>query len=87
MSTPNPIVAAAAPSLVAVLTALQTFIGNLGTDPAQVAVKFPGALQVLLGNVELQLPVLAVAEFSALQGDANAKIAGWIKSLQATAVA
>lgn len=84
MSTPNPVLVAAAPSLVAVLTALQTFIGNLGTDPAQVAVKFPGALQVLLGNVELQIPTLAVAEFSALQADANNKIGAWIKSLQAS---
>lgn len=83
MSTPNPIVVAAVPSLVTVLTALQTFIANLGTDPAQVPVKFPGALQVLLGSVELQLPVLAMAEFGALQADANAKIAAWITSLQA----
>lgn len=87
MSTPNPIVAAAAPSLIPVLQSLQTFITNLGTDPAQVPAKFPGALQVLIGSVELQLPALAVAEFSALQTDANAKIAGWITSLQAAAAA
>lgn len=82
MTTPNPIVSAAVPSLVSVLQALQTFVANLGTDPAQVAVKFPGALQVLIGNVELQLPALAASEFTTLQADANTKIAGWITSLQ-----
>src|ERR1700758_1803945 len=44
----NPILVAAVPSLVTVLQAVQTFVANLGTDPAQVPVKFPGALQVLL---------------------------------------
>lgn len=82
MSTPNPVVVAGAPSIIAVLQALQTFVTNLGTDPLQVSVKFPGALQVLIGSVELQLPVLASAEFGALQTDVNSKIAGWITKLQ-----
>lgn len=77
--------AAAAPSLIAVLQAVQTFVGNLGTDPAQVAAKFPGALQVLVGSVELQLPALAAAEFATLQSTANSKISAWITSLQALA--
>ena len=81
----NPIVTAAVPSLVATLQALQAFISNLGTDPTQVAIKFPGALQVLLGSVELQFPALATAEFGALQTDANARIASWIASLQKAA--
>lgn len=84
MST-NPITAAAVPSLILVLEALQTFIANLGTDPAQVPIKFPGAVQVLLGSVELQLPALASAELGSLQTDVNTKITSWIKSLQATA--
>ena len=84
-TTPNPIVAAAVPSLVSVLQALQTFIGNLGTDPAQVPAKFPGALQVLIGSVELQLPSLAASEFTTLQADANTKIAAWIAALQKAA--
>jgi hypothetical protein len=82
MSTPNPLEAAAIPSAVAVLQALQTFLTNLGTDPTQLAVKAPGALQVFLGTVELQVPALATAEFSALQSTANSKIAGWIASLE-----
>ena len=83
MSTPNPIVAAAAPSLITALQALQTFFTNLGTDPAQIAVKFPGATQVLLGTLEMELPGLAQSEIGALQTAANAKIAAWIASLQA----
>jgi hypothetical protein len=85
MSTPNPIVAAGAPSLVAVLQALQQFLANLGTDPAQVALKFPGALQIFIGTAEMQLPVLASSEFGALQTAANAKIASWIASVQKAA--
>lgn len=81
MSTPNPVLAAAEPALLAVLQSLQTFIANLGTDPLQVAVKFPGAVQVLLGNIELQLPVLAGSEFAALQGQVNAKLEAWVKQL------
>lgn len=87
MSTPNPILSAAesaaAPSLIAALQAIQTFITNMGTDPAQFALKFPGALQVLIGNLELQLPVLAASEITALQTEVNSKINGWISSLQA----
>ena len=84
-TTANPIVAAAVPSLVSVLQALQTFVGNLGSDPAQVAVKFPGALQVLIGSVELQLPALATSEFTALQADANTKISAWIAAVEKAA--
>jgi hypothetical protein len=83
MSTPNPFVAAAAPSLIAILQALQSFLTNLGTDPAQVAVKFPGALQVFLGTVEMQLPAVAGAELGAVQTEANAKITALIAKLQA----
>ena len=85
VSTPNPVLAAAAPSLVAVLQALQTFITNLGTDPATVAIKFPGALQVFLGTVEMQAPTVAAAEITALQTAANSKIAAWITELQKAA--
>ena len=84
MSSPNPILVAAAPSLIAALQALQTFITNLGSDPLQVAVKFPGALQVLLGTIEMQLPGLASSEFGAVQTAANARIAALIASLEAS---
>ena len=42
---------AAIPSAVAVLQAVQAFISNMGTDPAQWALKFPGALVALQGAV------------------------------------
>lgn len=83
MSTPNPLEQAAIPSALAILAALQTFITNLGTDPAKIPVTAPGALQVLLGSVELQAPVLANSEWAAVQSTANSKIAGWITSLKA----
>ena len=85
MSSPNPLVAAGAPELIAVLQALQQFITNLGTDPTKFAVTFPGALQILIGTAELTLPALATSEIGALQTAANAKIAAWIASIQAKA--
>ena len=85
MSTPSPFAAAAAVPLVQILTAVQTLITNMGTDPLQIAAKFPGALAIFLGTVEMQLPVLAASEIGAVQAQANAKIAGWITSLQAQA--
>lgn len=83
MSSTNPLESAAIPSAIVVLQALQTLFTNLGTDPAQVAAKFPGALQVFLGTVEMQAPALASSELNALQTQINSKIAGWITSLQA----
>ena len=85
MSTPNPIEVAAIPTAVAALEALQQFFTNLGTDPLQVAAKFPGALQVFIGTVELQAPTLAGSELSALQSAVNAKIASVITTLKAKA--
>jgi hypothetical protein len=78
---------AAIPAVVAALKALQQFITNLGTDPLTVAAKFPGAVQVLIGTVEMQLPTLADAEFTAVQADVNTKISGWITKLQPPAAA
>lgn len=75
----------AVPSLVTALKALQTFVTNLGTDPAQVALKFPGAVQVLIGTLEMQLPGLANAEFSAVQTDVNTKIGALITKLESLA--
>lgn len=78
----NPILAAATPSIVAVLQAFQQFIANMGTDPAQLAVKFPGAVQIFLGTAELQLPAVEAAELGAVQADVNAKVAALIAKLQ-----
>jgi hypothetical protein len=83
MSTPNPFAVAAGPALIAVLQAVQQFIANMGTDPAQFAIKFPGALQILIGTAEMQLPAVATAEISTVAAEANAKIAALIAKLQA----
>jgi len=83
VSTPNPVVSAAIPSAIVVLKAVQAFIANLGTDPLQVPLKFPGAAQIFLGTVEMQVPELASSEFAALQADVNVKLNAWITSLQA----
>lgn len=82
MSTPNPFEVAAIPSAIAILKAAQGLIQNLGTDPAQIAAKFPGAVQVFLGTVEMQLPILATSEVGALNATAGTRIANWIASLE-----
>jgi hypothetical protein len=83
MSTPNPILVAAAPSLIAVLNAIKAFNLNIGADPTKWALTVPGALTILVGTVQLQLPEVAQAEAGLLQTDVNTKIDGWIASLQA----
>ena len=85
MSTPNPLVTAASPELIAVLKAILQFNANIGADPAQWPLKVPGAFTVLLGTVQLQLPALAAAEAGALQADVNSKVEGWIAKLTPTA--
>ena len=82
MSTPNPLATAAAPELIAVLQAIQTFNTNIGPDPTKWTLNLPGALTVLLGTVQLQVPALATAEVGAIQGEVNTKLAAWITSLQ-----
>lgn len=83
MSTPNPLLEAGKPALIAALQAVLQFNSNIGADPQQWALKVPGALTVLLGTLSLQLPVLAQAEAGALQADVNAKITALISKLQA----
>ena len=79
--------AAAIPSAIAIIGQVQTFLANLGTDPLQVAVKFPGAVQVLVGSVELQFPTLAASEFGAVQAVAQSALSGWAAKLAAAQAA
>jgi hypothetical protein len=72
------LVVAAAPSAIVLIKALQTLITNLGTDPVQMAAKFPGALAVLTGTLEMQIPALAQSELAAVQSDVNSKLDGFI---------
>ena len=83
MSTPNPILVAAEPSLIAILQALKAFNVNIGADPTKWPLTVPGAFTILVGTVQLQLPSVAAAEAGALQADVNSKIDGWSSALQA----
>jgi hypothetical protein len=83
MSTPNPVLQAAAPSLIAALQAIKQFIADMGTDPTKWALNFPGAELKLVGQIDLLLPGLLVAEGSAVETSLNAKIDAGIANLQA----
>lgn len=77
------VVQSAIPSLIAVLNAIQEFNKNIGPDPAQWPLRVPGAFTVLLGEVQMQIPALALAEGGALESDINAKLDQWKAQLQA----
>jgi hypothetical protein len=79
----DPIVTAAIPTAVVVLQAAKQLLLNLGTDPAQIAAKAPGALAVFIGTVEMQFPTLLGAELGAVQTEAASKIDALIAKLQA----
>lgn len=83
MSTPNPALVAAAPSLIAVLNAIKQFNTDIGPDPTKWALNFPGAQMRLLGTINLQIPQLAVAEGGAVQNALNTQVDSWISQLQA----
>jgi len=81
MSTPNPILTAAAPELIAVIKALQAFNAAMGPDPAKWALNFPGAQLILTGTILTQVPVLATAEGGAAITQLDNVYAGWITKL------
>lgn len=82
-STPNPVLVAAAPSLIAAIEAVQQFETDIGTDIAQWPLKVPAAKLKLLGNLALLVPGLEGAEVAALGTVINTTTAGWISKLQA----
>jgi hypothetical protein len=86
VSTPNPVLVAAAPSINASLAALAQFIVNLGPDPTKLIATAPGALKILIGTVELQLPPLVNAEWGSVQTDLQSQIAS-LQTRLAAAVA
>ena len=83
MSTPNPIVKAAAPELMAIIDALSAGVTAMGPDPLQWAVKWPGVLLSLQGAILTQLPTLATAEGGALQTEVQSTMANWVSKLKA----
>lgn len=81
--TTNAFEQAAIPTAIVVVKAIQTFVSNLGGDPAEVVAKLPGALQVLGGTLEMQLPAFGSAEWGAVQTDVSAKLVAMLTKLQA----
>jgi hypothetical protein len=82
-STPNPILVAAAPAIINALNAVNQFATDIGPDPTKWALMVPGALQKLLGTLEMQIPIVATAEGGALQTVVNAKVTELIAKLNA----
>lgn len=82
MSTPNPALVAAAPSLIAILQAFQQLNTDMGANPINWAVNWPGASLKFVGAVDLQFPTLATAEVGVVQSDLDTKAASAISYLQ-----
>lgn len=85
MSTVNPILQAAAPSLIKALQAVQQFESDIGTNVAQWPITVPAAKFKLLGNLALLLPGLEGSEVGAAENVINTATSGWITKLQALA--
>jgi hypothetical protein len=84
MSTPNPALVAAAPTLIQALTDVKTAVTTILTgDPAQIGLRVAPALQILLGQLVLLEPALFSAEQSVALADATNGIDGLISKLQA----
>lgn len=83
MSTPNPVLVAAAPSLISAIEAIQQFETDIGTNIAEWPLKVPAAKLKLLGNLALLVPGLEGAEVSALGNVINATTSTWITKLKA----
>jgi hypothetical protein len=83
MSTPNPVLVAAAPTLIQAVQLLQTAINTILTgDPAQIPLRAGPAVGILVNQLELLLPGLATSEVGVVQTDINTKLGGLITKLQ-----
>jgi hypothetical protein len=83
MSTPNPVLVAAKPAIINALKAVNQFAVDIGPNPAQWALLVPGALQKLLGTLEMQIPLVVTGEAGALQAAINAKVNELIAKVEA----
>lgn len=83
MSTPNPALVAAAPSLIAAIQAIQQFETDIGVDPTKWVLTVVPAKLKLLGALGLLVPGLEQAEVGALGTIINTTTSGWITKLQA----
>jgi hypothetical protein len=84
MSTTNPVLKAAAPTLITAITDLQALINTiLSGDPLTAPARVGPAVEIFLGQLGLLLPSLGVAEVAAVDVDVNAKLGGIITKLKA----
>lgn len=71
----NEYVSAIAPELLAVITAAEAFVTNLGADPTKLPLTAGPALGIFLNTVALQAAPALNAEWGAVQADALTKLA------------
>jgi hypothetical protein len=83
MSTPNPVLKAAAPTLIAALQAIQQFEVDIGPDPTKWILTIEPAKLKLLGNLGLLLPALEGAEVGVLGNIITSTTSSWITKLKA----
>lgn len=75
MSTsPNPFEIAAVPFAIFVVKSLQSLVNGLNPDPVIAAAQIPGAVEVMVGQIKMQFPSLAAAEFGAVKASVNAEL-------------
>lgn len=87
MSAVNPVLQAAAPSLIKAIQAVQQFETDIGTNVALWPMTVPAAKFKLLGNLALLLPGLEASGVTAAENIINDTTSGWITKLQALAPA
>jgi Transglycosylase SLT domain len=84
MSTSNPVLSAAAPTLIKAVGLLQTALSTILTgDPAQIALRAPPAAAIFVAQLQLLLPELASSEVGAVNTEVQAKLGGLVTKLQA----
>lgn len=84
MSTQNPVLVAAAPTLIQAVQLVQTALNTILTgDPMQIPMRAGPAAAILVSQLELLLPGLATSEAGAVNTEAQAKLSGLITKLQA----
>jgi hypothetical protein len=81
MSAPNPFEQAALPFAKSIVTSLQSLVNGLSADPVTAAQQLPGALQILLGQIQMQFPSLGTAEFGAAKTVVSTQLGGVITKI------
>lgn len=82
-STPNPMLVAAAPSLIAAIKCFQQFETDMGANPLLWPGNYTPAKLKLVGALGLLLPGALTAEGGALENLINTQGNTWITELQA----